>query len=282
MPSPSDREDFENPLDIIPLVEKTKAIKKFLSTRKAILANERLSNLSQKDLKERGLLGPWAFNAAQSVIDSIPAMFVAGYISLVWPTARVPMNPLETVLDPNSASLANPLSDPLKDKIVATLAPLAGPLSFLVIVYVVAYACLPSKYLTKRNWRAAQRRYLYSDGAHNLWTQFLFALAIALLQVPATEAAKHRGAAAMLLSGKILFCVSFLWVSLYTTWRVQADLFYYDYLSDRPEKYGSIRGPSMFKFFGLTCIALPIALNVLAGVFDLIATGLAELLHHFL
>lgn len=36
-PTPPDREEFENPLDVIPIIEKTKDSWKFLNTRKAVM-----------------------------------------------------------------------------------------------------------------------------------------------------------------------------------------------------------------------------------------------------
>jgi hypothetical protein len=278
MPSAADQEEFEDS----PLVEKIRALRKFVNTRRAVLANEPLSNFTKRELEKRGLLGHWAFNGIQSLVDSIPGILVAVCMAAAWPGVTATTEPLQDVLGPSTSPLIGPHTDLLRDKIATVLAPISGPLSFMIIVYVVAYACLPSKYLTIRNWKAAQRRYLYSDAAYGLWPQFFFALSIGLLQVPANVASTNRRAAVVLLTGKILFWSSLLWSQLYTVWRVQADLFYYDYLTPRPEKFGAIRGPSMLKFFGLLWIALPIALNTLSAILDLVATGIAKLLHFLL
>jgi hypothetical protein len=60
-PSPKKAEDFEDPLEIIPLIKHIREARKFLKTRSAILAGVPLYLCTQSDISERGFMGPWAF-----------------------------------------------------------------------------------------------------------------------------------------------------------------------------------------------------------------------------
>jgi hypothetical protein len=262
-PIPPDREEFENPLDVLPFVEKAKAARKFLNTRRAILAGERLYNLTQSEIKPRGLLGPWAFNAAKSIVVSIPGIVVGGCIAVVWPLAT------------------SGAHDPLQEKIGSALAPLMGPIALLMAVYAMAYACLPTGYVTKKNWKAAQRKYLFLDGAYGFWPQFFIALSTALVRVPAVVANRRTLADDMQGIGLELLSVGLLW-QCYAAYKIKAKLTEYDYLRDRPEMFAAILGPSTLKYYLLMGFALPIVLLGLFAILLLIEIGLPMLVHHLL
>jgi hypothetical protein len=55
-PKPTGLKDYENPVDVIPVVKKIKDIRKFVATREAILAGEKLYLLKQSDLTAREMM----------------------------------------------------------------------------------------------------------------------------------------------------------------------------------------------------------------------------------
>jgi hypothetical protein len=261
VPPPSNQEDFENPLEELPFVKKVKDIRPFLNTREAILEGEKLYNLSQGQIKERGLLGPWAFNAVQSTIDSLPGIVVGACITLLWPFAK------ET-----------PALDPLAAKILSSLSPLLGPFTLLLVVYVIAYTCLPPGFETKPNWKAAQRKYLYLDAAHGFWCQFFLALAIALAGVPQAAAAKSDLAFLMKGIGGLALLACFVWATL-IGWRIKTKLFDIDYLTDRPAMFVPVIYPSEYKYWTFAGLGVVAVVYGLQFAVRIISIGLANLIH---
>jgi hypothetical protein len=116
MPGPSDHKKFANPPDVIPIVKKTHGVRKFFATRRAILAGKQLYLCAQQEIRDRGLMGPWAFDAAKSIVAAAPGILM----SLIFLSRTDPL-----------AALAIAISgvDPLQDRIEGWLSPLMGSLT---------------------------------------------------------------------------------------------------------------------------------------------------------
>jgi len=181
--------NFESPLDFLPLVKTIKEAKKFLSTRKAVLAGEPLYNLTQDEIKARDLMGPWAFNATQSLIDSIPGLIISGCIWIIFSKTAHSL--------PKGA-------DPLQQQIADWLKPLMAPFTLLAIVWVISIACIPRGFYTKENLHAAQRKYLYLDGAYGFYPQLGLATFLAFFSVPPSDVMKSQHVAVVV--GIAVFC----------------------------------------------------------------------------
>jgi hypothetical protein len=263
LPQSSGEKKFENSLEVIPLIKKLNEVRKFFKTRTAILRGEPLYLSSQDELKAQGYMGPWAFNVAQTLIDSLPGMMMS---AALWVFFAV-----EETVQPVVA-------DPVQAKLASWLSPLKGPLTLLTLVYAIAIAALPPGYLNRANWKAAARKYLYLDGAHGFWSQLLLASSIALLSIPSPALALDPGAQAIATVGLLGFVICFFWQGIITAWRIRSDMFEFDYLKDRPQMFSVVETP-LTKFIVITGLGLPVLVGLINIAFALCTSLLAMIVH---
>lgn len=249
-PQPSKKNDYSSELELFAVVKKIEDLKKFFVTRAAILEGEPLYLKKKSELQSGAYMSPWTFNTMQSLICSIPGILIA---PITWLFAQA-----------NSASVAPP--DPVQENIYSVLKPLQPPFTLLLIVYVLAYCCLPQGYVSVASWRAAQRKYLYLDAAYGVWPQFLMALCIALAPL---ATAKYTAIATFGLLAALGFFGAVIWQVIVTETKVKAELFEYDYVANRPEMFGLLEGRPFFKFHVIGILGLSILV-------PLISTGLYQ------
>ena len=206
---PSGDEKFENPLDQIPQIKKSKDLRKFFKTRRAVLDVERPYLMTDDQLKANGLMGPWTFNATQSLLDSLPGMLISALLWIFFAT------------EPET----NRIKDPILAKIASLMSPLFGPFSLLALVYATAFACLPAGYTNWRNWHAAARKYLYYDASYGLWSQLVLATAAGFASIPLATRLQHHSALYISAVGSLLFLFAFFWVGILTITKVRAVVF---------------------------------------------------------
>jgi hypothetical protein len=256
---PSGQKKFEDPLEVIPVIKKLNEARKFIETRKAILEGEPLYLSTQAQLKERGYLGPWAFNAVQSLIDSIPGMLVSAALWVLFAT--------------EAAELPKTV-DPVMVKMLSLLSPLTGPFTLLVLAYGAAVGSLPEGYTSKANLHAGARKYLYFDAAYGLWPQLFLATCIALTSISKSDPPPT----VVIAVGGLGLVVSIVWQGVVTAWKVKEELFQFDYLADRPTMFVVLQAPR-FKFYVVTAFVLPIVINLVYVMLGAIALLLTAVVH---
>ena len=147
----------------------------------------------------------------------------------------------------------------------------------MAVVFMIAYACLPPEYVTKQNWKAAQRKYLYADGAYGLWPQLILASCIAIFSLEPFASRNDLVAAAIGLVA-IVFLVTLFWQGIITGGKIRADLFEYDYVHNRPQMF-AFSYPPTIKFFALTAFALPFVIAGLGLLIDGTSAAAAAIAH---
>jgi hypothetical protein len=262
--SPPTKGEYDDPKETIPVVKTIGDIKKFLKTRKAILDREPLYLYTKSQLRERGFLGPWTFNAAQSLICSIPGLILS---SLIW-----------IVFGPISSPALGTDDDPIATSISAWINPLRGPFTLLAIVYVVAFACLPKRNTTRANLHAGARKYLYFDATYGFWAQLWFAASLPLYSIPIAAQKKHVTALILAMLGPAGVTATFSWQAIVTTWRTGHELFNFDYLA-APSESGDVKKTSAIRFFAVVGFDLPAVLVVEFVVVRIIVAILASAVH---
>ncbi len=243
-------------------MKNAKDIKKFFKTRTAVLNREQLYNCAQDDIKAKGYMGPWTFNAVQSLISSIPGMLLSAFLSLLLIEVQTPQ-----------------INDPLRAKLVGFLSPLQTPFTLLCIVYTVAFASLPTEYLSVKNWKAASRKYLYLDAAIGFWPQLALASSLTLLSLPQFLVRAHVFLGLLVLLSLAVFAVAFFWQGTLTFYRLRAELFDYDYVGKQQEKFSVLDNPPAVKFFVLTVVVIPFMAIALGFVIRGIARIGAHVIH---
>jgi hypothetical protein len=208
---------FESVWDQFPGANRVSDVFRFFSSRKALLEREPLYNLPKSELKKRGLLGPWAFNAVESTLAGLPGMLV-GALSFLF--LKAPSAPLSVRI--NSA-------------VMSILHPFTIPFSLMLITYVIAYSVLPAIYSKHENILGAQRKYLYLDGAMGLWPQLIMATSLSLARIPHTAFPSDPAFGAFILFCSVTFIVGFTWQWYLTLKVIRLDLFDYDYLVEKPD-----------------------------------------------
>ena len=251
-------------MDAIPLIKKFKEVKKFIKTRRAILQAEPLYLRSQDELKSGGYMGPWAFNAAQSLIDSIPGMIIS---VLLW------------VFFASETPRLLTLADPITTKIAAWISPLKGPFTLLALVYVVGFASVPAGYMSRRALHAVARKYLYFDAALGLWAQLSLATCLALLSIPPTTVLLHPAARYISEAGAGGLLITVVWQGIITGGKIRLELFEFDYLDKEEGLFGSIVEAPLVKFFALTTFLLPFVIAAINWIFSIITLGLTNIVH---
>jgi hypothetical protein len=262
-PLPPPKQEFDSASDIFAPIKLAKDIQKFLKTRTAIVSGETLYKDMKSDLSSRGLMGPWVFNITQSTICSIPGMTMAAF---AW------------LLDVHRGALTTTPGDRVTLKILSVLSPLMPPLTLLLIVYVIAFCSLPPGFVTGVNWKAAQRKYLYLDGAFGLWPQFILASCIAVTGATSPPPGSTR---APLIFGVAVwvFIGTFIWQSIITAFKIREGMFEYDYLSEQDSMFGSLKERPIFRFYMLAGLGLPVLTMLLfVGLFT-ISSLLAAIVH---
>jgi hypothetical protein len=249
--------DFDGPADLVPGIDKARDLLKFLRTRAAVLRGDPLYNLTNAELDSRRLMKPLPFNAMQSTLCAIPGMLIAAY---AW-------------LAHGSVIVSTP-SDPVQEKIDLLLRPLGPPFTLLIVVCAVAYFSLPVGHKTSTNWKAAQRKYLYLDGAHGFWPQFAMAFCVGLISLVATDnkAGTIRSSIAI-----VLFAFTLLWQIVVTEGKVKGGLIHYDYL-DVPN-VSSANEPSFLKFNLFLGASIWIGIFLLQSALYLISVVLTFVVH---
>ena len=262
VPQPTGDGKFEDPLDQISQVKKFKDLRKFFKTRRAVLTLERPYLMTDDQLRANGLMGPWTFNATQSLLDSLPGILISALLWIFFAT------------EPE----INQIKDPILAKIFALISPVFGPFSLLVLVYATAFACLPAGYANWRNWHAAARKYLYYDAAYGLWSQLLLATTASFASIPLATRLHHRSALYLSTVGSLAFLFAFFWVGTLTVTKVRAELFEYDYLNNKPDAFIVLEAPSL-KFYAMTILGLPLLFSFLVSLFGLVIGFAASLVH---
>jgi hypothetical protein len=254
-------ENFESPSSLFSPLENLKDIKNFFRTRKAVLAGEKLYNMGSVALSDLGLMGPWKFNITQSLLCSIPGSLVA---AIIW------------LIPPAHGLVTTPILDPVQAKCLSVLQPFVPPFTLLLIVFSVAYCSLPTGLETKKNWKAAQRKYLYLDAAYGVFLQLALSLCFALLQLAAYDSVALKIVANVAM---LVYLVSFFWQGTVTGWKIREELFNYDYI-DKPEMFATLDEPPLFKFYVLLVFAVTaIAWLMSVGLAGL-TYGVSVLIHH--
>jgi len=261
--------EFESPREyILPLLKKittkVKDVRKFLATRSAILNGEALYNETQSSLISRGLMGPWAFNATQSLLCSLPGMVVTALAWMIWGGSNesVPVQPI----------------DPLQLSIASTLSPMIPPFALLITVYLTGLAFLPSGFNTLHNWKGAQRKCLYLDGTYGLLPQFVLASCVAVGKIPLPALMKHAAFVYFILAAAIVQYVAFFWQAYVTGWRIRSSMMEYDYI-ERPPMFSMLQEPSYFKMLVVAGIGIPTCILMLGLAVALSAKILASTIH---
>lgn len=261
LPQPSKRDEYDSPAGLFSVISTVADLKKFFATRKAVLEGEALYLRTKAELSSQKFMGPWHFNTMQSVLCSIPGMTI-GFIVGLFVSQKAVVE---------SAS-----GDPVQQKIFSVLSPLQAPFTLLLVVYAIAFCCLPSGYVSAINWRAAQRKYLYLDASYGIWPQFALATCIAIIPLGAV---KNQFASLLALFAGLVLLGAALWQVLVTGNKIRQDLFEYDYLADRPQMFGMLEGRPFFKFYVVGAVAIPLAVLFLAAGLYEISFVLAGVIH---
>lgn len=262
-PPPSPDSGFESASEIFPIKKKLEEARKFLRTRSAIINGDRLYDNTKGELESLAVMGPWKFNLMQSTICALPGMMI---VALGWVVGH-PLLPVKA-----------PLGDPLQQKIYGVLEPLGPPFVLLFSVYLVAYCCLPSGFVTKHNWNAAKRKYLYLDATFGIWPQFILASSLAVLQM----AVVHPQSQPSVVSGELAsltFFVTLIWQGFVTAFKVREGMFDYDYIPERETMFASLLERPMLKFYLLLALGLPIVIFLVTFVLALTSSIGAAIMH---
>lgn len=256
-----EKQEFESPTTIFSFFGELKDIKNFFRTRNEILGGSKLYNFGSSELSARQVMGPWKFNTVQSLICSIPGTIIAG---VMW------------VLPPAHSIADNPALDPVQAQILSVLKPFVPPFTLLLLVYSVAYCSLPLGAVTLPNWRAAQRKYLYLDGAYGLKTQFLLSLCLTLMSL-----VRYDQPALVMVGGiaVLVFWGAYFWQGIVTGWKIRDGLFEYDYFP-KGEMLTALDVPSFGKFYGLLVVAVIAIQWLLSAGLQSFTYALSTIVHH--
>ena len=167
VPEPPKEARYESGFEQVALVKFVRGLVRFAKTRRALLSGEPLYNVPTAELRSAGFLGPWSFNATQSMICSVPGMVVAAFSALIGRTSALPA----------TNSVADTVS-----KVYQVLQPLSVPFGMMLDTYVVGASVLPLGHRHHQNRVAAQRKLLYMDGARGFWPQLLASLSYAVFR----------------------------------------------------------------------------------------------------
>ena len=254
-------QEFEGPFEVFEPIEKFRKIQKFFRTRKEILAGEALYREGKKSLESRQLMGAWKFNLTQSFLCSLPGSLLAAIL------AYFPAPAAEQ-------SAAG--QDVLTKQILSLLTPYTFPFALMFTVFAAAYCSLPGDTLNRTNWHAAQRKYLYLDGAFGLYSQFLLATGIAVATLSKYSSPTLHAIGGI---GAICFLIAFVWQGVITAFKIREGMFDYDYLP-RSGMFESLNEPPLFKFYLLLVFSVFVIFAILSVVETAIATLLATGIHH--
>jgi hypothetical protein len=258
---------YESTVEQLPFVKQFKNIRNFFRTRRAILSGEPLYNWQLHQLKQEQFIGPWSFNAVESTLAALPGVLVAA-CSFVFSNPSTPSSGA-SVLGRFYAS------------VFSVLQPLSVPFTLMLLTYVIGYAALPSAYSQHENILAAQRKYLYLDGARGLWPQLIMAVSLAVSSLPARLGRANLLLGFGVIGAIVAFGIALIWQAYINLKVSRLDLFDYDYLTRKPDTT-FMPATELMEPFGkymlITTFGLPIIYYLLSLVLALIALGTSEVL----
>jgi hypothetical protein len=249
-PIPPGKEEFDGAGEIFEPVKQFLDVKKFLKTRQAILEGEPLYKSTKSDLTVAGYMNPWKFNVMQSTICSIPGVIIAGLTSLFLVSSPI--------------AVVKAVQDPVQQKILSTLLPLKPPFILLLSVYVIALCSLPPGFVTKPNWDAAKRKYLYLDAAYGIWPQLILATCVALMGLLPSLIAVIS----------LAWLGTLIWQSIITAFKIREGMFEFDYLAESETMFQPLKERPFFRFY----VCSVIGLIILIPLFDLLLVTVSHLL----
>lgn len=155
------------------LREKKKEFGSFWKTKRAVAAGKPLYIYTPEQLAAEELMNPWAFNLAESVFASLPALTVVKILSFFYPAP----SPEPSILPKNATFWQSVFAKAPSyyPQILGWFVPFLVPITLLALSRLFARASLKKSDTTTEKRERARVAYLYLDGACGLLPQLLLA-----------------------------------------------------------------------------------------------------------
>jgi hypothetical protein len=258
------------------LREHAQKMRGYWRTRKAIIRGEPLFDYTGVQLRAQGLMGPWKFNATQSFISALAAVFIGRLLAFFYPA---PDHPLAAVTGSTFDRLYA-YAKPLADEIFAWISTGVAPFTLLLVANIVAWASMWKDDLTPEKKRRAAKAYLYFDSAHGFFSQMLLGVGTVVL-VHMGQAANQNTTVAVFVQiiGGFAFVIGIIWQMRLTYLVLARKIFEVNGYSKRRRTMFNIRtridniGP--WALYGTVAISGVGAIYwILFGILSLVSLGL--------
>ncbi|MCP4580577.1 MAG: hypothetical protein GY839_03095 [candidate division Zixibacteria bacterium] len=155
-------------------------LRTYFNMRKRIRGGEPLWELSGVQVRQQGLLGPWAFNLYESILATFPAsiiIVVAKYFGESGLTNIFDFeSPSFNFLEDQTATIAQDIFN----SVWTYITPICLPLSILILGLIAGWAALMKSDRTFESQRKLTKVYLYIDGAYGLYHQAMVVLMLSV------------------------------------------------------------------------------------------------------